>query len=42
MSTKQLWKAWGILSAVTDVLEDKLNHSKNVVRKKVRELFLQN
>lgn len=37
MSTKQLWKAYGILSAVTEVLEDKLNHPKIVVKKKVRD-----
>jgi len=33
MSAKQLWKAYGILSAVTEVLEDELNHPKNVIAK---------
>jgi len=37
MSAKQLWKAYGILSAVTEVLEDELNHPKIVVKKKVRD-----
>jgi len=37
MSAKQLWKAYGILSAVTEVLEDKLNHPKIVVAKKVQD-----
>ena len=32
MSAKQLWKAYGILSAVTEILEDGLNHPKNVVK----------
>ena len=42
MTPKQLRKAYGILSAVTAVLESKPKPPKNLIAKKVQELFLQN